>query len=46
MVDKYFTGTSSQVEGMSVFEVMEEAIRVHKAAFSDDPVLAGMLGGW
>ena len=43
MVDKYFTGTSSQVEGLSVFDVMEEAIRVHKLAFSDDPVLANML---
>ena len=43
MVDKYFTGTSSQVEGIGVFEVMEEAIRLHKKAFGDDQVLAGML---
>jgi glutamate synthase (NADPH/NADH) large chain len=43
MVDKYFTGTSTQVEGIGIFEVMEEAIRVHKAAFGDDPVLADML---
>ncbi len=43
MVDKYFTGTSSQVEGIGVFEVMEEAIRLHKDAFGDDPVLANML---
>ncbi|WP_319242980.1 glutamate synthase-related protein [uncultured Propionivibrio sp.] len=43
MVDKYFTGTSSQVEGIDVFDVMEEAIRVHKQAFGDDPVLANML---
>jgi glutamate synthase (NADPH/NADH) large chain len=43
MVDKYFTGTSTQVEGIGVFEVMEEAIRLHKQAFSNDPVLAGML---
>jgi hypothetical protein len=26
-----------------VFEIAEEAIRMHKAAFSDDPVLASML---
>jgi glutamate synthase (NADPH/NADH) large chain len=39
MVDKYFTGTSTQVEGIGVFEVMEEAIRLHKQAFGDDPVL-------
>jgi glutamate synthase (NADPH/NADH) large chain len=43
MVDKYFTGTASQVEGISVFEVMEEAIRLHRQAFGDDPVLANML---
>ncbi|HNN85866.1 MAG TPA: glutamate synthase central domain-containing protein, partial [Accumulibacter sp.] len=43
VVDKYFTGTSTQVEGIGVFEIMEEAIRLHKQAFSDDPVLAGML---
>jgi glutamate synthase (NADPH/NADH) large chain len=42
-VDKYFTGTTSQVEGIGVFEVMEEAIRLHKKAFSPDPVLASML---
>jgi glutamate synthase (NADPH/NADH) large chain len=42
-VDKYFTGTPSQVEGIGVFEVAEEAIRMHKAAFGDDPVLATML---
>ncbi|QID16794.1 glutamate synthase subunit alpha [Nitrogeniibacter mangrovi] len=42
-VDKYFTGTTSQVEGVGVFEVMEEAIRLHDKAFGDDPVLAEML---
>ena len=43
LVDKYFSGTTSTVEGISVFAVAEEAIRVHKAAFSDDPVLAHAL---
>ncbi|MBC7435986.1 MAG: glutamate synthase subunit alpha [Bdellovibrionales bacterium] len=42
-VAKYFTGTASRVEGIGVFEIAEEGIRIHKAAFSDDPVLAGML---
>ena len=42
-IEKYFTGTSSQVEGIGVFEIAEEAIRTHTAAFSSDPVLAGML---
>ena len=43
LVDKYFRGTASQVGGIGVFEVAEEAIRMHRAAFGDDPVLAGML---
>jgi glutamate synthase (NADPH) large chain len=42
-VDKYFTGTFSRVEGIGVFGIAEEAIRMHKAAFGDDPVLATML---
>jgi glutamate synthase (NADPH/NADH) large chain len=40
LVDKYFSGTTSSVQGMGVFEVAEEAIRVHRAAFDeDDPVM-------
>ena len=42
-VEKYFTGTASRVEGIGVFEIAEETIRNHEAAFSDDPVLADML---
>jgi glutamate synthase (NADPH/NADH) large chain len=43
LVAKYFRGTPTQVEGIGVFQVAEEAIRNHLAAFGDDPVLAGML---
>jgi glutamate synthase (NADPH) large chain len=43
LVEKYFRGTASQVGGIGVFAVAEEAIRMHKLAFGDDPVLAGML---
>ncbi|HZR01841.1 MAG TPA: glutamate synthase-related protein, partial [Burkholderiales bacterium] len=43
LVDKYFTGTTSNIEGIGVFEVAEEAIRIHKRAYSDDPTLDGML---
>ncbi|MFZ5557036.1 MAG: glutamate synthase large subunit [Pseudomonadota bacterium] len=43
LVDKYFCGTTSNVEGIGVFEVAEEAIRIHRAAFGDDPVLANAL---
>ena len=43
VVDKYFRGTASQVGGIGVFEIAEEALRMHKAAYGDDPVLASML---
>ncbi len=43
LIDKYFRGTPSNVEGIGVFEVAEEALRLHRAAFGNDPVLASML---
>ena len=43
LVEKYFRGTASQIGGIGIFEVAEEAIRMHRAAFGDDPVLEGML---
>ena len=43
LIQKYFKGTSSNVEGIGVFEVAEEALRLHKSAFSADPVLAHSL---
>ncbi|MCC6196475.1 MAG: glutamate synthase subunit alpha, partial [Burkholderiales bacterium] len=42
-VDKYFTGTASNVGGIGVFEVAEEAARLHAQAFGDDPTLTTML---
>ena len=42
-VDKYFAGTPTRVEGIGVFEIAEEAIRTHRAAFGSDPLLAQML---
>jgi glutamate synthase (NADPH) large chain len=42
-IDKYFRGTATQVGGIGVFEVAEEALRMHHAAFGDDPTLAQML---
>jgi glutamate synthase (NADPH/NADH) large chain len=43
LVDKYFRGTASNVEGIGVFEVAEEALRLHQQAFGNDPVLANAL---
>ncbi len=42
-VDKYFTGTSSNVEGIGLFEVAEEAARLHGLAFGEDPLLREQL---
>jgi glutamate synthase (NADPH) large chain len=42
-VEKYFTGTPSNIEGIGVFEVADEVIRLHQGAFSADPVLANAL---
>ena len=43
LVDKYFKGTSSNIEGIGLFEVAEEALRLHTLAFGADPVLANAL---
>ncbi len=43
LVDQYFKGTATKIEGINVFDVAEEAIRLHRRAFGDDPVLADML---
>ena len=43
LVDKYFRGTASQIGGIGVFQVAEEALRMHRDAFGDSPVLASML---
>lgn len=42
-VQKYFYGTPTQVGGIGIFEVAEEALRNHRAAFSEDPVPAHSL---
>ncbi len=42
-VGKYFTGTASNVEGIGLFEVAEEAARLHQEAFGESPLLANAL---
>ncbi len=42
-VAQYFTGTATQIEGIGLKEVAEEAMRIHIAAYGNDPVLANML---
>jgi len=43
LIDRYFRGTASGVGGVGLFDIMEEAVRMHEAAYGADPVLAGML---
>ena len=42
-IQQYFTNTPSSIEGIGVFELAEEAIRLHQAAFGSDQVLAHAL---
>ncbi|MEN9911780.1 MAG: hypothetical protein RI956_224 [Pseudomonadota bacterium] len=38
LVKKYFQGTTSQIGGLTIFDIAEEALRVHNDAFNDDSV--------
>ncbi len=42
-VQKYFTGTHTQVEGVGLREIARETVERHTAAFGDVPVLANAL---
>ncbi|CAK0777676.1 glutamate synthase subunit GltB [Azospirillaceae bacterium] len=37
-VNRYFTGTSSTVEGVGLAEIAEETVRRHRLAFGDAPI--------
>ncbi|MDO4636570.1 MAG: glutamate synthase-related protein [Lautropia sp.] len=43
LVDRYFTGTASNIEGMDIFDVGEEALRMHRDAYGEEAVLAHTL---
>ena len=42
-IKKYFTGTATQIEGIGLAEVAEEAFRRHEDAFGLNPVLSSQL---
>ncbi|MEW7981270.1 MAG: glutamate synthase large subunit [gamma proteobacterium symbiont of Phacoides pectinatus] len=42
-VAKYFTGTSTKIEGVGLDEVAEEAVRWHRDAYGDNPIYRGHL---
>ncbi|NLC23880.1 MAG: glutamate synthase subunit alpha [Oxalobacter sp.] len=43
LVDKYFKGTTTSVEGMGVFDVAEESLRLHRLAFGQSRKYARTL---
>jgi glutamate synthase (NADPH/NADH) large chain len=43
LIEKYFKGTPSNVEGIGIFEVASEALRLHTEAYGHNPVLADAL---
>ena len=43
LIDAYFTGTTTQIEGIGLEQVAEEAIHLHQLAFGTDPLLARQL---
>ncbi|MDF1633764.1 glutamate synthase large subunit [Mycoplana sp. MJR14] len=43
LVDKYFFGTATTIEGVGLEEIARETVARHKAAFGRDPILANTL---
>ncbi|MBD9373510.1 glutamate synthase large subunit [Rhizobium sp. ARZ01] len=43
LVDKYFFGTATTIEGIGLEEIAKETVARHKAAFGRDPILANTL---
>jgi glutamate synthase (NADPH) large chain len=43
LVQEYFTGTATTIEGVGLNEIGEEAVKRHAAAFGDDPVYKDLL---
>jgi len=43
LIQKYFTGTASTIEGIGLKEIAEECVRRHRDAFGDSPVYRNML---
>jgi glutamate synthase (NADPH/NADH) large chain len=43
LIQKFFTGTASTIEGIGLKEIAEECVRRHRDAFGDSPVYRNML---
>jgi glutamate synthase (NADPH) large chain len=42
-VERFFAGTHTQIEGVGLAEIGEEAVRRHRSAFGDAPIYRDML---
>ena len=45
LIDRYFCGTASSVDGMGLFDLGEEAMRLHRAAWGHSEEDRALLGG-
>ncbi len=43
LVDKYFFGTATQIEGIGLETIAKETVARHQAAFGSDPILSNTL---
>ena len=43
LLDRYFTGTASTIEGSGLAQIAEEAVQRHQQAFGDNPIYANAL---
>lgn len=43
LINTYFKGTATNIEGIGIEEIAEETMRIHQSAFGSDPVLAHAL---
>ena len=43
LIEKYFTGTATTIEGVGLAQIAEESVRRHRDAYSDNPIYATML---
>ncbi|WP_304191461.1 glutamate synthase large subunit [Phenylobacterium aquaticum] len=43
LIEQYFTGTATTIEGIGLHQVAEECVRRHRDAYGDNPIYANML---
>jgi glutamate synthase (NADPH) large chain len=43
LIDRFFTGTASTIQGAGLIEIAKESVRRHRDAFGDNPIYRTML---